>query len=81
MKLNKRALLVEGIFIYEIILNYLLFPLDTLGSPAPVIIKIIFNTLLYGGLCTFMAIVIGVGIFYGIYYLIKWINEDTGNEK
>ena len=77
MKVNKRALLVEGIILYEIILNYLVFPFNIGIGSAPIGVKIIFNTLFFGGLLTLTAIIFGVGIFYGIKYLFKWINEDT----
>ena len=78
MRINKRALLVMGIIIYEIVLNYILYPLNILGlTAAPVGVKIFLNTMIFGLLVTFLTIVIGVSIFMGIYYLIKWINEDT----
>ena len=76
MKLNKRALLVEGIILYEIILNYLVFPISIGIDSAPTIIRIIFNTIFFGGLLTSIALVFIVSCFFGIRYLFKWINEE-----
>ncbi len=80
MKLNKRALLVEGIVIYEILLNYIVFPLDIfVKSATPALAKIVFNTLVFGVFLTFLGTAISVAFYQGISSIIKWINEDLGD--
>ncbi len=76
MKLNKRALLVEGIIIYEIILNYVLLPIVPYEGVTSPIIKVLGNTIVFGVFSIFDALVFVFLIYILIYELMKWINEE-----